>query len=139
MDQIKKIIDNFKQTISSVDNQKELIVTKNIFVKKHVTPLFQQLRELEELAVKKAFGKELNFLQEAIQELFEEKNQQLVINLDQNQKPAYDLMIPALDLVDGSIHPLNLVVNQIVDFFKKFNFTIVNYPELVTTKHCLMI
>lgn len=45
-------------------------------------------------------------------------------------------MIPALDLVDGSIHPLNLVVNQIVDFFKKFNFTIVNYPELVTTKHC---
>ncbi|AFP81250.1 Phenylalanyl-tRNA synthetase alpha chain [Mycoplasmoides gallisepticum NC08_2008.031-4-3P] len=136
MDQIKKIIDNFKQTISSVDNQKELIVTKNIFVKKHVTPLFQQLRELKELAVKKAFGKELNFLQEAIQELFEEKNQQLVINLDQNQKPAYDLMIPALDLVDGSIHPLNLVVNQIVDFFKKFNFTIVNYPELVTTKHC---
>ncbi|MDC4163679.1 phenylalanine--tRNA ligase subunit alpha [Mycoplasma sp. T363T] len=136
MKNIQLIIDDFNKTISSIKEKKELIVTKNIFIKKHVTPLFGELKKIVDLEEKKAFGKNLNLLQTKINEIFETKQSSLEVDSDQVQKPNYDLMIPALNLVDGSMHPLNLVINQIVEFFKKFNFTIVNYPELVTVKHC---
>ncbi|QZX49443.1 phenylalanine--tRNA ligase subunit alpha [Mycoplasma sp. E35C] len=136
MKTINNILEQFKETIKTSKSEKELFVNKNIFVKKHVNPLFSQLKTITDLQEKKEFGKQLNFLQTEIDRLVEQTKDQLQTATDAEYKPKYDLMLPALNLVDGSMHPLNLVVNQIVDFFKKFNFTITNYPELVSVKHC---
>lgn len=130
------LVYKFAEQIKNINNVKLLYENKNIFSKKFVKPLFDQLKTINEIDKKRDLGIKLKLLQERIDLLVNEKKEAIERDNDILWEPSYDLMLPASNFTPGSIHVLQLMINNIIDFFKKFNFKIINYSELTTTKFC---
>lgn len=113
----------------------DLIIAKNVFTKKHLSPLYAQLKDLPS-EQKHDFGKELNIFKNKINELFEARKQKIDDELSvDTHKPLADLSIDSTSLAKGTLSPINLISNEIIDFFRKLNFTVVGGDEVTTVKY----
>lgn len=113
----------------------DLIIAKNIFTKKHLTPLYSQLKNLPN-DKKQSFGKEINIFKNKINNIFEEYVQKIdeLTNID-NHTPIADLSINSTDLSKGVLSPINIVSQEVIDFFRKLNFTVVGGNEVTSVKY----
>ena len=113
----------------------DLIIAKNIFTKKHLTPLYSQLKNLPN-DKKQSFGKEINIFKNKINNIFEEYAQKIeeLTNID-NHTPIADLSINSTDLSKGVLSPINIVSQEVIDFFRKLNFTVVGGNEVTSVKY----
>ena len=113
----------------------DLIIAKNVFTKKHLSPLYARLKDLPS-EQKHDFGKELNIFKNKINELFEARKQKIDDELSvDTHKPLADLSIDSTSLAKGTLSPINLISNEIIDFFRKLNFTVVGGDEVTTVKY----
>lgn len=130
----KKIIELLKEKIKDVNNVNVLVQEKNIFNKNFLTPLYSKIKSLSN-DDKKIFGTKLNELKNEIDEICEKK----INDINKKQisliKAEYDLMIPVDSLQSGSVNPIQIVANDIMNFFKKFNFEIVFGDEVTSVKY----
>lgn len=130
MDRIKKVIailSDFKNNINDINNKNKIIEQKNIFIKKYLTPLYDQLKLVDD---KKSFGQLLNKLKNDINTIVETKLNILNKNTITNQNV---LPVEEIELFNkGSRHPLNIVIEDIYSFFEKFNFQLINGNEIAS-------
>lgn len=127
----EKIIKLFNETIKDVNNTKILTEEKNIFTKNHLQPLYSQLKNVPS-DQKKQFGLELNELKNEIESIFKDKINQIneqEINLI---KSDFDPLIPVDSLKTGALNPIQIVANDIINFFKKLSFDIFYDNEITT-------
>ncbi|WP_036498682.1 phenylalanine--tRNA ligase subunit alpha [[Mycoplasma] testudinis] len=132
----QELLAKLADRIKNITQPKLLVETKNIFHKEFVKPFFDSLRNLKDVSAKKALGSELKILQEQIENLIQSKKIELEQMQEKIDKPNYDLMLPPSNLKAGSNHVLQLMIDQVINFFKQFNFKIINLPELTSTKFC---
>lgn len=132
----QEIINKLNERIKSVDNVRALHEIKNIFSKEFIKPLFQQLSTLENADEKRNFGQNLQNIQKQVDQIIELKKNEIELEKDRQEKPDYDVMLPANTLLSGTNHVLQLMIDKINSFFKQFNFKIFNGNELTTTQLC---
>ena len=128
-----------KNELEKVTCTKDLFDLKTKYVGKNgeVTGLLRGMKDIpaEERA---NFGKIVNQLKEEITELFDVKAEELK-NVEMKAKfdsEAVDVTLPGKEIITGSIHPLNIVKNKILDAFCGMGFEVFEGPEIDTDYYC---
>lgn len=125
--------------IEKVNSIKEIGDLKVTFFGKNgeVTALLRGMKDLE--ADKRAqFGKEVNDLKQELSDIFYKK-EELLKNAEREEKmrkEAIDVTLPGKKIETGSLHPLNLVKNKILDAFCGMGFEVFEGPEIDSDYYC---
>lgn len=123
-----------EEKIKDITIEKNVYDERNIFMKNYLSPLYQQLKSLSD-EDKKEFGKDLNLYKNEIDKVIENKINQLKQEKLLSIKSEYDIDLPANYFQSGNINPIDLVKNQIINFFKKANFKILTDSEVTTVDY----
>ena len=136
---ITEIKNNAKIEIADVLSTKLLSDLKVKYLGKNgeVTALLKGMKDIP--AENRAeFGKIINELKVEITELFANKETQLK-DIEMQEKfnsEAIDITLPGKVNNCGSLHPLNIVKNKIIDAFCGMGFEVFEGPEIDTDYYC---
>ena len=128
-----------KSELENVSSSKDLNDLKAKYVGKsgEVTALLRGMKDIP--ADKRAeFGKMVNDLKVEISDLFDSKEAQLKESemLAKFESEAVDITLLGKTPSSGSIHPLNIVKNKILNAFCGMGFEVFEGPEIETDYHC---
>ena len=130
---------NAKEELGKVTSSKELNDLRAKYVGKNgeVTSLLRGMKDVAP-ELRAEFGKMVNDLKNEVSDMFSTKETELK-NLEQAQKfnkEAIDVTLPGKINANGSIHPLNIVKNKILDAFCGMGFEVFEGPEIDTDYYC---
>ena len=139
MENFEQIIQNAKAEIAKIASLNAIGEIKAKFIGKNgeVTALLRGMKDIP-FEKRAEFGKKVNDLKEEVSAFFEKKENELKTaeRVAKFKKDAVDITmmgkIPAL----GSLHPLNIVKNKIIDAFTGMGFEIFEGPEIDTDYYC---
>lgn len=128
-----------KEELASVISSKILFDLKAKYVGKNgeVTALLRAMKDVP--ADQRAnFGKMVNDLKVEITEMFTIKEVELKEKEIQEkfEKESVDVTLPGKINKNGSLHPLNIVKNKILDAFCGMGFEVFEGPEIDTDYYC---
>jgi phenylalanyl-tRNA synthetase alpha chain len=98
--------------------------TKNV-----LKPLFGEIKTVPNER-KKEFGQVINTLKDSAEAKFAAVKETLDATADANEDSDLDLFAPGEPLSKGSLHPVNIVMNRIVEIFQRVGFAVVEGPEI---------
>jgi phenylalanyl-tRNA synthetase alpha chain len=98
-----------------------------------VTELFDAFKQVA-AEEKRLLGQRLNQLKQSAQSRWEELKASLLENGSAGG-PAIDLSAPALTTHTGSLHPITIVRQRIVDVFARLGYTVSQGPEVEDDHH----
>lgn len=102
--------------------------------KNEIKPLFQQVREVA-AEHRKSFGQRVNGLKQAAEAKFEQAKQ-LGLSIDRASKSKVpDLSLPSYPNPQGARHPIQIVMNRIIDVFQRIGFTVAEEREIEDDWH----
>ncbi|MGL5640203.1 MAG: phenylalanine--tRNA ligase subunit alpha [Mycoplasmoidaceae bacterium] len=130
----RSIIDNLKLFVKSIDNEKKLSEEKNIFNKKHIAPIYGQIKD-KSLEEKKDFGKKINDLKVEVDNIFDNQLKIIKEKYINSLRSEFDPLLDVNDLLLGGINPIDASINLINNFFKVLNFEVVSGTEISLTKY----
>jgi phenylalanyl-tRNA synthetase alpha chain len=84
-------------------------------------------------AERKSVGERINEVKQMAEARFEELKQHLQPSVSKSAKP--DLTLPGDVIIPGTLHPVTIVRNQIVDIFARIGFTVATGPEIEDEWH----
>ena len=81
-----------------------------------------------------AFGQKLNNLRKQLEEAFEKKEKEIKDRLlsERLESERIDVTIPAPAAQTGSLHPLSIVRNELIEIFVRMGFDVAEGPEVET-------
>ena len=81
-----------------------------------------------------AFGQKLNNLRKQLEEAFEKKEKEIKERLlsERLESERIDVTIPAPAAQTGSLHPLSIVRNELIEIFVRMGFDVAEGPEVET-------
>ena len=98
--------------------------TKNI-----LKPLFGEIKNVPNER-KKEFGQVMNTLKDSAEAKFTAVKEQIEAGEEANEGTDLDLFAPGEPMPTGSLHPISVVMNRIVEIFQRIGFGVVEGPEL---------
>lgn len=132
-----EIIQEVKEKLSSADTSKLLSDIKVDFLGRNgvVTGLLKGMRDVapEE---RPALGQQVNALRSQIEELITAR-EEAVKKHELNRKlqaEAVDITLPSKKPALGTLHPITLVKNELIDAFSGLGFVVYEGPEIETDK-----
>lgn len=136
MEENKKIteIQEFEKKISDLTKEKNVFDERNIFLKKFISPMYDELKKASN-DQKKELGQKINIYKSQIEDIVNKKIDEIKQQTLLNIKSEYDIDIVSDYLVSGFLNPIDLVKNQIISFFKKADFKIMTDSELTTLEY----
>ena len=136
MTNMKDIEDNILVEISKTKSLKELqeIKIKELGKKGRISILMKSLSKLSS-EEKKVLGKIYNELRVSILRAFELKEDEIkesyILDRIKNEKLDVTLSIrPGNNNDEGKIHPISRTIDNIIDIFSNFNFTVETGPDI---------
>lgn len=128
-----------KEELSKITSSKTLNELKVKYVGKNgeITALLRGMKDIP--AENRAeFGKTVNELKGEVSALFERKEEELkqIETLNKFKEEAIDVTLPGKPVKSGSLHPLNIVKNKILDAFCGMGFEVFEGPEIDTDYYC---
>lgn len=121
----------FKTLLNEATNKTKLLEIKNIFLKNEISSLYKELPKVEN---KREFGMQLNELKSEIENIYNQYLDKFDVQVS-SSKIEYDYPMLSNGMMLGSRHILNLVLSDMLMFFKQLGFEIVSGNELVTDHH----
>jgi phenylalanyl-tRNA synthetase alpha chain len=79
---------------------------------------------------RKNFGQQVNELKQLALQIFEESKTRLEEAALDVQSGGIDLTRPAENQTLGSMHPISIVMNEVIDVFERIGFSTVNGPDI---------
>ena len=138
-EKFSQILLNAKQDVEKIDNSKDLYDLKSRYLGKNgeITALLRGMKDVAP-EQRSAFGKMINDLKVEVEKTFDDKDQMLKQNeLNQRlQNEAVDVTLPGNAPAMGSIHPLNIVKNKIINAFCGMGFEVFEGPEIDSDYYC---
>ena len=132
LDKVKVLLDEVSSYYPQNPEELEQFRIQYLGKKGKMNDLFAAFKEVPN-DQKKAFGKALNQLKQAIQDKLDEGKASFSENTQQSS--GLDLSRPVASDQLGSRHPLSLVRNEIVEIFKRIGFTLSEGPEIEDDWH----
>lgn len=130
----KNLISDFQEILNESKDEKKLYELKNLFIKDKITPLYNELKTIPN-EQKKEFGIKLNTLKDEINKIFDNKIKEIKINYINNISSEFDPLINVDFVKTGGLNPVQHVINDIVSFFSKYGFEIIDGEEVIETKY----
>jgi phenylalanyl-tRNA synthetase alpha chain len=132
----KKTLEALKEKLNNDSlNETQIIEIKNSFINKHLSPIYEKLK-LASIEEKKELGKIANLFKNDINTLVEEcLNHYRNLVESSSHTVAYDILIKSTNLNKTNLTPLNIVTNQVIQYFKNLGFQIVEGEEIVDEKY----
>ncbi len=83
-------------------------------------------------------GQLVNQLRQELENAVAEKNQamQAALQKEQLAKETLDVTMPGKKNASGGLHPLNVVLDDIIDIFQSMGFDVIDGPEVETDYYC---
>ena len=134
MSSIDKIREDILNASCANANELEAYRVRYISKKSVVGELFSQMRDVP-VEEKKAYGQKINELKNLAQDKFKE----LIKSLDKEEAATeaapYDLTLPSSKGTLGSLHPITITRNRIIEIFEKIGFNVSDGPEIEDDWH----
>ncbi|MCK5534568.1 phenylalanine--tRNA ligase subunit alpha, partial [bacterium] len=133
--ELENLREKAKKEISQIREKKEdleLIRIKYLGRKGLVTKILRIMKQLSQ-EERKIIGKLANQIKEEINDFLNRKKEdlkQLIFNRD--IKEDLDVTLPGRPLLQGKLHPLTRILEEIKIIFERLNFDIVEGPEVET-------
>ena len=140
MSDIKKIKDEFLNKLSTDLNIESVNQIKSELFGKNgkISNFFKNLGSLPPEERKK-FASDLNFVKDELQAKINKKIQEIEIR-EINSKlenEKVDVTLPERNIVQGKIHPVSQVIDEISSIFSEIGFSVEEGPD-VENEHCLL-
>lgn len=118
-----------------VETKEQLEAFRNRFMSKKgiLNDLFEDFKAVPNTE-KKAVGQHLNQLKQAVQAKLDEAAERFE-NQGGGEVVEYDPTLPPAPAPLGSLHPISIIKNQIIDIFERMGFNISEGPEVVDDWH----
>lgn len=131
-DRIKKLLEEVEAFTAKSEEAVENFRLKFVSRKGAITELFEELKKVS-VEEKKKLGKVLNELKQSA----EAKLTSLRENLESTQSSAtdIDLTLPPIPNKIGTLHPLTLTKNRIIEIFERLGFNVADGPEIEDDWH----
>lgn len=132
----RNILESLKEKLNDDSlNETQIIEIKNSFINKHLLPIYEKLK-LSSVEEKKELGKVANFFKNDINILIEEhlKHCRSLLESSSHEVP-YDILIKSANLNKTNLTPLNIVTNEVIQYFKNLGFQIIEGDEIVEEKY----
>ncbi|GHU53509.1 hypothetical protein FACS189496_4940 [Bacilli bacterium] len=111
---INKIID-FEKKINELNKEQEIIDYKNLFFKSNITPLYAELKKVDE-SKRKELGQEINNYKIRVDDVFSKRLAEVIeINQNKNHVVDYDISLNTTDLTKGSLHPVSYIYKRMLE------------------------
>ncbi len=138
-EKFKQIKENIIAELSKITSIKEIADLKARALGKsgEITALLRGMKDIAP-EMRASFGKMVNDLKEEVASIIAEKEEELK-NKEmelQYQQEAVDITLPGKKTEVGSLHPLNIVKNKILEAFCGMGFEVFEGPEIDTDYHC---
>lgn len=138
-EKFEKIIVKVKEDLEKISSLKELGELKAVHLGKN-GEISSLLKGMKDIAPenRSSYGKAINDLKEEVFALFSAK-EELFKNAElkaKYQKEAIDITLPGKTPQMGSIHPLNIVKNKILNAFMSLGFEVFEGPEIDSDYYC---
>ncbi len=132
LDEIQKLFD---ESLKKVDHSDDLNEVRTAFLGKtgHLTNAMKLIKDMTAEA-KKEFGVGINNLKTKILDMIENKKQEIElakINKELKNMPRVDLTVPC-DECTGSLHPVTIIQNRLIEIFRSMGFTVEDGNEIET-------
>ncbi|MEP3387672.1 MAG: phenylalanine--tRNA ligase subunit alpha [Reichenbachiella sp.] len=126
-------VEEYKAMIKSAEvkaaDDLEQFRMKFISKKSVVTELFNDFKNVPN-DQKKAFGQALNELKTFAQEKFKTLADSLDDRSNESASQGIDLTLPGVPNENGSVHPLTITRNKIIEIFERMGFNVASGPEI---------
>lgn len=126
-EQIKKEADLIRNEIDLRNFSSKYRGNNGIF-----NQLFQDLKIIQNKDERKQKGKEINDLKLFFEDIFIQKEKELIEKLRLEELKQIDLTLPAYEVKKGKLHPLTKVMEEIKSIFLRMGFSIADGPDIET-------
>lgn len=132
---LEKIFELAQSKIKTIRDSDALYKVKSEYLGKS-SLINQEMRKINNLASseRKTFGAKINKLKKNLQEIF--NKQEIIISRIKLQErlriEELDLTIPARPRLNGSIHPITQCLEELIQVFSKYGFSIQDGPDIET-------
>lgn len=133
MDQIKVVLENALQAINSCNSVNEIkeVFAKYLSKKGELNALMANMKNLA-IEEKKEYGRLVNEAKSQIENCFNQKQKQLLLE-ETNQKlvaEKIDISAPAQIFNVGHLHPLMIVWRELEDIFREMGYSVIEGSEV---------
>jgi phenylalanyl-tRNA synthetase alpha chain len=127
---IIKLQEEFNQRIAVIKNNENLEKIKNEYIgrKGYLTQMLKEIVTLPK-EDRPEVGQLMNKVKKNIQQIIFEKEKSLV-ERQEKSKEMFDITIPGKNFKVGSIHPIDLILEQTKEIFLGMGFRFVDGPEI---------
>ncbi|MEO9849670.1 MAG: phenylalanine--tRNA ligase subunit alpha [Reichenbachiella sp.] len=126
-------VEEYKAMIQAAEakaaDELEQFRMKFISKKSVVTELFNDFKNVPN-EQKKAFGQALNELKTLAQDKFKDLADALSNSTSEASNQGIDLTLPNVPNENGSVHPLTITRNKIIEIFERMGFNVASGPEI---------
>ncbi|MCU0355437.1 MAG: phenylalanine--tRNA ligase subunit alpha, partial [Cytophagales bacterium] len=134
-DRIQDLRSRIESTSIETPEQLEQFRLAYVSKKGEVAALFDNLKSIDP-ADRRAVGAELNALKNLAETIFKDKQTWMEEQRQSAQQAApVDLTLPVHPNEFGSVHPLTLVRNRIIEIFGRMGFAVADGPEIEDDWH----
>ena len=138
-EKIDSLYENAKNEILKLSSSRELADVKVKYLGKtgEITSLLKGMKDIP--PEKRAdFGKLVNTLKERVSALLEERETALKKEEMEKsfEKDAVDITLDGKAVSFGNLHPLNIVLNKMIEAFTGMGFQVYEGPELELDYYC---
>ncbi len=133
MSDIKKIKDEFILKLEkNIDHNEVNKIKTDLFGKNGlISSQFKKLGSVEE-SKRKKFASDLNSIKDELQNLITKKIQEIETNEinEKLKKEKVDITLPGRPFVQGKIHPVSQVIDEISSIFSEIGFSVEEGPDV---------
>lgn len=135
MDDLEKILNESINELKHITKMYDLDQIKSKYIGKsgRITAFMQQLRSLP-IEERKELGAQINRVKNQFEELLQQQKEH-ILNQELEQKLAHesiDVTLNGRGNKSGSLHPISLSLNRMIEIFKQLGFEIADGPEIET-------
>jgi len=134
-EKIDIVLEEALHTEISTPESLEQFILKFLSKKGLLTDLFSALKDILP-EQRKEVGARLNTLKAKIEEKFKASQESIsLLNGQQTQHAPIDLTLPVIPDTLGSLHPLTIIRNRIIEIFERIGFNLSEGPEIEDDWH----
>ena len=104
------------------------------YLKREIPALMGEMKNIPN-EDRKVYGQAVNALKNLAEKIFFETQEKLEASAQGNQTQEIDFTLPAIPHGLGTIHPITLVRNRIVEIFARLGFALADGPEIENDWH----
>ena len=139
MEKTEMILQEAIKEISKIVDKHELMAFSTKYLGKNGI-LSEQMKILRELPIeeKRSFGESLNILRDKLNDLVKTKDKEIEFSLlkEKLEKEKVDVTIPAKPKEYGTMHPIEILKKDLIDYFIERGYTLRDGGDIETDYYC---